>query len=53
MTFVRPFTFLKFWSRDERSQEVVNTAWNHNIKPGMEAHKLLRTLNNTANALKI
>lgn len=36
----RPFKFLEAWTSDKRSCEVVDVAWNQQIRGGMEAQKI-------------
>ena len=48
----RPFRFLHAWISDNSSFQVINSAWNKEVKGGMESHKLGRRLNSTTRALK-
>nr|XP_048333636.1 uncharacterized protein LOC125423443 [Ziziphus jujuba var. spinosa] len=48
----RPFRFLKAWTDDISSGEIIKKAWNEETRNGMEAHKLLRRLHNAEIALK-
>ena len=51
-TSKHPFRFLQAWVSDASSRQVVDSAWNMEVKGGMESHKILRRLNSTTKALR-
>lgn len=51
-TGMRPFQFLEMWITNMSSHNVVQRAWDLQVRGGMETHKVLRRLQATAKALR-
>ncbi|KAH7521187.1 hypothetical protein FEM48_Zijuj07G0006800 [Ziziphus jujuba var. spinosa] len=49
---LKPFQFLKAWTRDVFSRVVMHQAWKAPVRDGMEAHRVMRRLNNTSITLQ-
>lgn len=47
----KPFRFLKVWTEDTGSGEIVQHAWNQLVKLGMESHRICQKLLVTSSVL--